>query len=374
MPKVVLFSYHYLRSKRRAGFHWLADAYWRLGWEVVFVTAPISYLSWLRRDHRFRYPVWQEANRLVRVEERLYSYVLFTLVHPARTRLILGDRLSEPLFRAYPYRALHRLFSELEVGGAPELFIFESTPFLLAYHRLRSRFPGARYVYRVSDDVRFLKLHPLVIAEEEHLAPCWDLVSVPTRLMYERFRELGARVELHPHAVAKDLFDSCMTSPYDPDTVNLVFVGTSHLDVEFYRLGASLFPAYRFYIVGPFNRHPSWPENVRVYGEMPMRETVPYIKFANVGLQTRSYSPGAETLADSLKVVQYSYCGLPIVAPDFLYNGRLNMHYYIPGDAESIRCAIASAVEQERCLTPAQNVLSWEELARKLAGERGASR
>jgi len=32
MKRVVLVSGHYFESRRRAGFHWLAEAYWRAGW------------------------------------------------------------------------------------------------------------------------------------------------------------------------------------------------------------------------------------------------------------------------------------------------------------------------------------------------------
>ena len=51
--RVILVSGHYLGSKRRAGFHHLAQAYGSLGWDVTFVTAAISLLSRLRGDYRF---------------------------------------------------------------------------------------------------------------------------------------------------------------------------------------------------------------------------------------------------------------------------------------------------------------------------------
>ena len=85
--RVVLISGHYLGSKRRAGFHHLASAYWNLGWDVTFVTAAISRLSRLKGDYRFAYPVREEANRLVSVRDRLTSYVLMTRIHPGESRL-----------------------------------------------------------------------------------------------------------------------------------------------------------------------------------------------------------------------------------------------------------------------------------------------
>ena len=100
MRTVILVSYHYLNSKRKAGFHWIANAYKQKGWTVIFVTAPISIFSWLRKDYRFEYPIFKEANKLIQVEDNLYSYILFSLIHPARTRIAIMDKLIAPLYNA----------------------------------------------------------------------------------------------------------------------------------------------------------------------------------------------------------------------------------------------------------------------------------
>src|SRR5215471_4527058 len=93
---VVLISGHYYGSKRRAGFHHLANAYWNLGWHVTFATVAISLLSRLRGDYRFAYPVREEANRLVPIRERLTSFVLLTRWHPGNLRFGPANRLSTP--------------------------------------------------------------------------------------------------------------------------------------------------------------------------------------------------------------------------------------------------------------------------------------
>ena len=53
MKRVVFVTSHYLESDHKAGFHWLADSFWRAGWHVLFFTESISWLSYLRRDARF---------------------------------------------------------------------------------------------------------------------------------------------------------------------------------------------------------------------------------------------------------------------------------------------------------------------------------
>jgi 2-beta-glucuronyltransferase len=159
-PRVILISGHYYGSKRRAGFHHLADAYWNAGWDVTFVTAAISSLSRLRGDYRFAYPVREEANRLVAVRERLASFVLLTRTHPGNLRLGFANRLSTPWFARYARVPLGPL--EERVRGA-DLVVFEGTAALLLVERVRELTPGGRLVYRASDDLRVLGVHPLVL-------------------------------------------------------------------------------------------------------------------------------------------------------------------------------------------------------------------
>src|ERR1700761_2356085 len=166
--RVVLISGHYLGSKRRAGFHHLADAYWRLGWDVTFVTAAISRLSRLKGDYRFAYPVREEANRLVPVRERLTSYVLMTRVHPGGLGSDFANRLASPWFRRYAHAPLGALKARLRDA---DLVVFEGTAALLWVERVRGLALHARLVYRVSDDLRAIGVHPLILEAEELAVP-----------------------------------------------------------------------------------------------------------------------------------------------------------------------------------------------------------
>src|SRR5699024_4224459 len=99
-------------------------------------------------------------------------------------------------------------------------------------------------------------------------------------------------------------------------------------------------------------------------------ETIPYILHANAGLQTLTYSKGAESLTDSLKVLQYTYCGLPVVAPTFLNSERRNMCYYEVGDARSIASALQEALEFAPEPAAEHRVNSWSEVLSAILSDR----
>ncbi|MBE9207136.1 glucuronosyltransferase [Nostoc sp. LEGE 06077] len=358
MKRVVLVTGHYWNSKRKAGFHWLAEAFWHQGWEVIFVTAALSWLSVIRRDYRLAYPVLQEANTLQPMRQNFWSYVWFTPWHPANLRSHLLNHLSRGLFNLYgqlPLGSVEPLFKETD------LFIFESTPALLLFDRCKQLNPQAQFIYRVSDDLRLLRNHSVVLDTEERVAPKFDLVSVPSQHIYRLFAGLP-NLELELHGIRKDLFTQDYVNPYPvSDIPNVVFVGNAHFDYEFLEQASQLFLNWQFHIIGPMNNLPQR-NNIFAYQELPFESTVAYIKHADIALQTLAYSPGAECFTDSLKIIQYSYCQLPIVAPAYLASSRTNVFYYKPGDANSIYQALIAAQMYDRSQISTENIYSWDDL------------
>jgi 2-beta-glucuronyltransferase len=362
--RVVLISGHYLGSKRRAGFHHLAEAYWRAGWDVTFVTAHISLLSRLRRDYRFEYPVRAEANTFVTVRERLTSFVLMTPLHPVSLRSDLADRLAAPLFARYARISLKQLEGRL---AEADLVVFEGSAALLLVDRIRNLAPRARLVYRASDDLRRLGLHPLILDAEARAIPVFDEVSVPTAQIADVLARFGT-VHIHPPGIDKAAFDRATESPYG-DGPNAVFAGVSpFFDYESLLAAAQVAPHVSFHVIGPRPR--PLPENVVFHPEMPFDEVVPYLQHATFGLLFFPGGGAAASLSgEGNKVAQYSYCRLPIVAPAHLEVERGNICVFEPGDPGSLRSAIARAERMEHSASFAEGVLSADELAAILAGE-----
>ena len=362
--RVVLVSGHYVGSKRRAGFHHLAQAYWSLGWDVTFVTAAISILSRLRGDYRFAYPVRQETNRLVPVRERLTSYVLLTRTHPGNLRFGLANRLSAPWFARYARVPLGPLEERLREA---DLVVFEGTAALLLVERIRGLAPRARLVYRASDDLRALGVHPLILEAEARAVPLFDLVSAPTPQIAELLAPYGP-VEVHPPGIDKAALDRPTRSPYGSGPA-AVFAGVSPLfDYESLASAAELAPHVAFHVIGPQPR--PLRANVAFHPELPYDEVVPYLQHATFGLLF--FPPGYASLGQGNKVAQYSYCRLPIVAPAQLEGDRPNLCFFEPGDADSLRRALDKAEQMPHSPAFAEGVMSAEELAAALAGESPA--
>ena len=299
---VILISGHYLGSKRRAGFHHLAEAYWRLGWDVTFVTAPISSLSWLRGDYRFEYPVRAEANKLVPVRERLASFVLMTWMHPVRPRSRLANRLAEPLLgathglRSIARRAARRRRPRHLRGNAS----------LLLVERVRRMAPRARFVYRASDDLRGLGVHPLILEAEERALPPSILVSVPDGVCRRSPRPVWPGRCPPPARHRQGGLRSSHSVAVPQRAGGRIRRRVAFFDYDSSRTGGERRPGRRL----PRDR--ASPRGARAgerafHAEMPFESVVPYLQHAAFGFSSFPRTARSRSGTGN-KVAQYSYC------------------------------------------------------------------
>jgi 2-beta-glucuronyltransferase len=93
------------------------------------------------------------------------------------------------------------------------------------------------------------------------------------------------------------------------------------------------------------------------------------VKHADIGLCTlQTHAPAAVSFTDSLKIIQYTYCGLPVVVPELLRSSRPNTFCYVPGQTASIRQALLAARHFDRSTVVTDGIRSWDEVAQELAG------
>ncbi len=365
MKRIMFVTGHYYRSHRRGGVHWLARSFHRAGWDIFFFTAGLSSISRAAGDHRFQYPVITEANQIHRIEERFSSFVWFTPWHPVSLRSRLANCLAAPLFSRYGNLSL---FDAADKIAEMDVIMIESGVGLMLFDRLKKLNPSARFVYRLSDDLRVLNVSPLLIETERRIAPDFDLITAPSTRLLKRF-EILQNTAVHPQGLDADLFDLEHDDPYDDKSApNLVSIGNMIYDIDFLERASRLFQDWRFHVIGWLKRIPCNP-NVIYYGEKPFEKVIPFVKFADVGLSPYLHRPGNEYLLHSShKILQYTYCRLPIVAPYFIMDSsQPHIVGYLPGEDISISKALTKAVGIDHGTIERSDFLSWDEIVRRLS-------
>ena len=341
MKKVVFLSGHFFNSERKAGFHFLAKAFKNKGFKVVFITSRLSLLSFLRRDRIINEKGFKKNIVSPSFFEGVKSIINVSVFAPVSRNSKLLDYFATFFFR------LNKA-SVKEICDS-EYVIFESVSSIMFFDKIKTISPKATLIYRMSDDLESQNAPEMVLKYEKKIIKIFDLVSVPTKVMFDKFIKLSPNnVKLLFHGIDKENYDAQNVSPYSKD-VNHVFVGNSNLDHQFVDIASTLFKEHWFHIIGNFEPIVK-NNNVIYYGHMPFKKTIPYVRFATTGLQNRSNEYGvAKTLSDSLKVLQYSYCKLPIIAPKIiLASHRKNFFYYDDKDENSIKRCFEQALNFDK--------------------------
>lgn len=354
---VILITSHIYNSRRKAGFHWIAEELVKQNNNVLFFTG-VSLIDQIKRDYRVATMEKQGKNTVFNNSELVSSFFYYNLFRPIDFRSKLLNFLSYPLFKLYG-RGLQakNIPAELAIRiKEADLIIFESVNELVLLREFKAINSKARYVYRVSDDMSIRNTHPYVIDFEEENSGLFDLISVPTASIYDRFVN-QKKLKLQYHGLPIDLYEVVSKSPYISETINAVFVGSNFLDHEFISVSAREFTEVNFHIIGPVEFRLDL-ENVFFYGEMNYEDTLPFIKHADFAL-----SPMLKgTFSDSNKIIQYTYCKLPIVISSLNVCERKNFIYYTIGDKESIIESVEKAINFKADDSTFPEVRSWSQL------------
>ena len=308
--KILILSIHNPFQKNKAGTLHLLDAYCRLGYDVSFICVGTSLLSFFRRSEIFKSKMKYPQNKWIKVKENFNVYFLTTLFHPVTLPFITKfvnkfNRLRELLIRmalnyySYVGKRFKKVFDDADY------VVFESSFALCFATNLETK--EGKYIYRVSDDMSSLSPRSTITEAEEILIKkdFFKIISVPYETLFEKFSKISSRVRLQRHAVNKTLIDKVNENPYMPHTINAVYVGVSFCDSEIINVLAKSFPHVLFHVIGRADKLVAL-KNIRNYGLMSFEETLKYIKFCDVALQTiHSDDLDISYLRMTNKIIQY---------------------------------------------------------------------
>lgn len=355
---VTLIVAHEYDSPRKVGFHFWADYLVAAGHKVSFVSIRDSWIGLLKGRSLVDTPnKWLQRNDL------LASFSWKPPFHPCLNKPVLNALLM-PLFRRYgdffPQEAMDKIADS-------DLVIVESGGGLALIPRLREKCPNAVFIYQASDRLKTVGAHPAILEAEQKALPCFNAIRVPAEVMRDDFVGAPCPVLYIPQGMDKSHFEEDHASPYETGK-NVVSVGDMLFDEEVIATLAKNFPDWTFHLFGR-KAHLSTPlPNVISYGETPIRKLTAYIRHADIGLAPYRTAPNCEYLSQSsLKMVQYTYCKLPIVAPAFAARGRDNvLTYESSAYPDQVCTAFRSAISFDRNRINTNEVLSWSEVLQKM--------
>ena len=321
--KIIMACANHWTSMFQVGSHHLARELVRAGYEVAYISDPIS--PWhlahgLTPALRQRFALYR-AGGLRTPDGRLWAYVPAAALAP-QPRPLLRSGLVHCYWHRLSWPPLKSLLRRNGFGRVD--LVYADSAIHLPWVR---EVPCARLVYRVADrNAAFPKSTPASRALERELARRADLTVFTAEPLRSYVHELGARRCAYlPNGVSLEHFDrGSRTRPPEYEGIRrpiALYVGSLDFwfDAGLLRRTARRLRDVSFVLIGPEAaavRALAAEPNVHWLGPRSYEEVPPYLHHADVGLipfDVRRH-PELVHAVNPLKLYEYLACGIPVVA------------------------------------------------------------
>jgi glycosyltransferase involved in cell wall biosynthesis len=370
-PRILITCGHYWTSPYKVGMHHFAAGLVRRGWDVAFLSSPLSPLhvfSVNREDLRTRIEIYREGGRRY-LDGKLWSYVPGALLTPTNRPLLRSaavcrhwQRLTVPPLGGVLARAG---FGEVDV-------LFLDNP---AQAGLLRTVKHRRSVFRIGDKMDGFENFPAtLVAMERTLAAAVDLVGYSAQTLAPHIESLGPRHALClPNGVQFEHFAHAH-QPVPEEYANLprpiaVYVGAMEEWFEFALVtrAAAEMPGISFVLIGPDRlareRIPAR-HNIHILGPRRFDQLPPYLHHADVGLIPFDVAGHGRLVhtVNPLKLYEYMACGLRVVSAAWreLEVIKSPAHLYrSPDEFTSVLRAALAAPADKDVLTAFARTADW---------------
>jgi glycosyltransferase involved in cell wall biosynthesis len=329
--KAVWCTPHAYRSTARLGAHHLTARLAARGWDVLFLSNPVSpfhALNWRSHDTRLRL---SQALRGLKCERDGLRALLPMTLLPLAGRFGAHSRW---VLDRWPAFTLPNLARRLQRAGfdEPDLMVIDGPIGAPLIEILKPR----RSVLRLLDRLAgFASTTPAMLSAMERAAGRVDLVTYSAEDLADDAAALKPRRSLHlangadvAHFAEPRARPDCYATIPEP---RAVYVGTmaEWFDFELVALAAQRRPRISFVLIGPpelaRRRLPQLP-NLHVIGSRPWDALPGYLQHAAMGLipfDVRNHRDLVRGV-NPLKLYEYAACGLPVVSVDWPELRRLS--------------------------------------------------
>jgi len=304
----------------QVGSHHIARAFARSGWDVAFISDPISpahllkpSLGLKRRYHQYKNGGTQEGT--------IWSYVPGGLLTPYNHSLLK----SKWLHKNWPKLTLPSVISKVKKRGfdKPDLLYLDSPLQPFWQDALTPKYS----IYRLADNSKaFLQTSPAKRVQEETLFSSVDCVIVAANTLKEYVASFNPkRLEFVPNGVDFAHFAKEHPVPVEYKSFRgpiAIYVGAIRewFDSRLINAAAKALPSTHFVIIGPNENQVFEPlPNLHLLGAKPWSAIPAYLQHATVGMipfDVESY-PDLIHHVNPLKLYEYMASGLPVVSMEW---------------------------------------------------------
>lgn len=326
MKKILMACCNYWNSPFQVGSHHIAKGFLDLGWEVAFISDPISplhLLTGVNSELKERYKIYQN-NGVRYYNNRLWTYVPGSLCTPHNKPVLKSEWIYKKWFKlTYP-----NVISQIKNQGFGEVDLVYLDSVTQSFWLDNLKYKKA--IFRVADkNIGFAKFSDNTRNVESEIAQKVDTVIYTAHKLKKYVLDMKPRQILHvPNGVNFDHFvngDKAM--PDDMKNIPkpiAIYVGAiaEWFDYELIMKAAHALPKASFVLIGPdkMARERLKPlSNIYLLGRKEYQEVPAYLHNADIGLIPFNVKqfPDLVHSINPLKLYEYMACGLPTVSTEW---------------------------------------------------------
>lgn len=351
MKKVLIAAANYYTSPFQVGSHHYARAFEKLGYEVLFISNPISPIHKLFVNNE------QLAER-----ERIHNlggeknggisyYVPKTLFTP-QNKLLLSSKFVLNHWYKFSYPNILQ-YIEDQGFGSVDILWFDSPMFAFLLDKIEYK----KSILRLADYSKgFGSVSDNHYNAEIEIANRVDTVIYSAKNLKEKYTNIKDKSKMHYVSNGVDLTfikksDKSPPPEYaDIPSPRAVYIGALHkwFDVDLVYETAISLPEYSFVIIGPIECDLSQLENLEnifILGKKPHERIAQFLFNADVGIipfDTTKHKDLVESI-NPLKLYEYFACGLPVVSMNWPQLEELKSPAFLCNTTEAFIDAIKKA-------------------------------
>lgn len=350
MKKKALFATsNYWNSPFQVGTHHIAKELVKKGWEIAYVSAPISPIHRMfspTKEFYDRYEVYKNGGEMYEGGQ-VWSYVPGALLTPNNKPILR----SEFIYNNWNRLTFPNINKLIESKGFRKVDLLYFDNGLQNY--LLDFIDCKKSVFRMADKNSGFSNHTNALGNAEtKLSQSVDRVLYTAHTLEEHVNSLDPKGTLYfPNGVNLEHFLKKQEQPIEYKSIDkpiVVYVGAIEewFDFHLFNEMAKMMPDIAFVVIGPdqlAKEHIDDRENVHILGRRSYDQLPAYLQHANVGIIPFNVKDYAHLLdyVNPLKLYEYMVCGIPVVSTKWkeweYINSPAKLAENLEGFVEAIR-------------------------------------
>ncbi len=382
MKKILIAASNYWTSPSQVGTHSIARAMVDLGWQVFFVSEPITPFHFLQRNNaqlKQRHEI-HKAGGISYFDDKLFTYVPFSLAAP-QSYLFLRSRFVHQNWQNFTLPNIIQLIKEKGFGEVDILY-FDNSIQSFWLNEIKYKKSIFRFVDNYSGYKKFTKNTKEL---ERFLAENIDVVLYSAENLEKYLEQYSIKEKIFfPNGVDFRHFNNPAEMPEEYNSIKgpiAVYAGEMEVrfDFDLVKIAAKRLPEFSFVLIGEDStakRELGTFKNVHLLGRKSFDVLPGYFQHADVGIipfKTKELGDLID-FVNPLKMHQYFAAGIPVVCSEWDAVKRLNPPAYLFKTEEEfvgyLKQACNEPFDKSRFFEFAKP-LDWSEKIKRLLNDLG---